>query len=99
MRTLSVAVAATNRTSSERCGMSLLLTQDISDSELERSGDSLPRFAPGGSTDARIRAGVLRDSATPSLVRRARRARRAAVARHRRDDAQHATGIQREPVR
>ena len=28
VRTLSVAMAATNRTSSERCGMSLLLTQD-----------------------------------------------------------------------
>src|SRR5688572_27789594 len=41
-------MAAPSRTSSERCGMSLLLTQDISDSELERSGDSLPRFAPGG---------------------------------------------------
>ena len=38
VRTLSVAIAATNRTSSERCGMSLLLTQDPSDSELERSG-------------------------------------------------------------
>ena len=59
VRTLSVAMAATNRTSSERCGMSLLLTQDTSDSELERSGDSLPRFAPGGSSDARIRAGVV----------------------------------------
>ena len=30
-----------------------------SDSELERSGDSLPRFAPGGSSDARILAGVV----------------------------------------
>ena len=39
-----------------------------SHSELERAGDSLPRFAPGGSSDARILAGVVaRRSYAPFL--------------------------------
>jgi len=40
-----VAMAATSRTGSERRGMSLLLTQDTTDSERERSGPARVSWA------------------------------------------------------